>query len=719
MAGSNIADDIQLYKDNVCQASPLRSILIAVGCCVLLLGHSAANSSESNTLIELAQLSLEELLRYEVVSPTKSDTRLSETPGSVSVITYDQIRNSAAKSIPELLRSLPGIHVRWNPMVQSIEARSFGSNPFTSKVLLLIDGIPYNSWNKGGFPQHPGFDFFNLENVKHIEVIRGAGSALYGENALNAVINIVTLSGDEYRQTRIAAFSGDRNTQSLTLSHGTTLGENSSIFISARKDQGQLPTQFWRAQDAYTSGKDVFIKGKYRALQLSVYRREGKFDGFRQTVGPESAQASFRSIDNISQDINIVAANFQHQAESGAWTTQANASFANRHGTHCGGCHAGSQHQDFSKRIDHGYQAFGNVQLGIHNIPGHDLLIGGEIRRISAGDSFTQIPGSHGDMELTGYKKSALFLQDRISMLNEKLTVFAGLRYDSATSPSLFDDELFPRIAAVFKPSEKLTLRAGWSRAARYPSLTELCQNIVFFGAESETTPGTYPLFPPTNFKPNPDLKAESISSIEVGAEYHFSKNLTAKLDLFHNTNKNPIVMVYGRRTIGFENHPANAIAEGFELELRAEPTPIISSYLNWSYQNNRQKGAGTDSAGMPIEFTYSPRHKANFGLTYRISEGFSATLEGSWRGEHYAPQFWNRIVFNENRHVRLDDYAYINLKMRYRLPFNFGNTQQPLTLSIYAKDLGNERPMETVIGVNGEMPGREFFLSLEYELAN
>ena len=174
----------------------LQQVLFAALCALY------SHTSMASSLDQFLDLDLEELANYQVVTPTKTGMALSDAPGAITLITYDQIRRSSATTIPELLRLVPGVNVRWNPMVQTIDIRSFGSNPFTSKVLLMIDGIPYNSWNKGGFPQHPGFDFFNIENVKHLEIVRGAGSELYGENALNGVINIVTLSGEANQSRR-------------------------------------------------------------------------------------------------------------------------------------------------------------------------------------------------------------------------------------------------------------------------------------------------------------------------------------------------------------------------------------------------------------------------------------------------------------------------------------------------------------------------------------
>ncbi len=660
---------------------------------------------------ELEQLDIEGLQNFQVVAATKSATRLSETPGAVSVIPYDQIRQSGARTIPELLRRLPGVHVRWNPMVQSIEIRSFGSNSFTSKVLLLIDGVPYNSWNKGGFPQHPGFDFFNLENVKHIEVVRGPGSALYGENALNGVVNIVTLDGGEFDATRLSAYAGNRNTRSLTLSHGQRVGGDGSVFFSVRAENGQLPPGFWADEEAEAQGQDVFLKGRFGGWKLSYYRRQDRFDGFDEPIGPPVLGAGFRSVDEIKQSINIAAVNYDHLADSGAWSVNGSASYADRNGSNCASCHAATQSPEYDEKVDHGYQAIANLQLGVHHVANHEFLLGVELRKIAAGDSFDSQPLAQAQSIDTDYSKHALFVQDSVRLLDNKLKVVAGLRYDSQTGGELFDEEISPRIALVATPIDRLTLRAAWGRASRYPSFTELYQSTRFFGAES--APGVFPLFPPSNFIPNPDLEAETLESLELGIAWQFSDQLIARVDYFNNNIEDPIVVTYSGG-VGSENHPNDANVEGFEVDLRYDSGKRVSSYLNWSYQDSAQSGGGL-AGGRPIEFSYSPRHKINWGLTWRRGDNFTATLETAWRDKFVGPQFWYNIVFGSPEVFELDGYAYTDLMLRYRLPFR-GGGKRPLSLSFHAKNIGNATPIETVIGVNNELPGREFFLGLDYE---
>src|SRR5438045_6101354 len=98
----------------------------------------------------------EEQLKGEAA--TKTEIPISKAPSAVTVITAKQIRESGARTVPDLLRFVAGVNARWNPMTQTIDIRGFGENPFSNRVLLLLDGVPYNSGDTGGFPLSPAYD---------------------------------------------------------------------------------------------------------------------------------------------------------------------------------------------------------------------------------------------------------------------------------------------------------------------------------------------------------------------------------------------------------------------------------------------------------------------------------------------------------------------------------------------------------------------------------
>src|SRR5258705_8550989 len=176
-----------------------------------------AQTTQPKTIGEVALFGEEQL---KVEAATKTEIPISKAPSAVTVVTAKQISESGARSVPDLLRLVAGVNVRWNPMTQTIDMRGFGENPFANRVLMLIDGAPVNSGDTGGFPLSPAFDLFPIENIKRIEVVRGPGSSLYGENAFWGVVNIVTLSGEDLAGGAVEVAAGTRETRESTFLYG-------------------------------------------------------------------------------------------------------------------------------------------------------------------------------------------------------------------------------------------------------------------------------------------------------------------------------------------------------------------------------------------------------------------------------------------------------------------------------------------------------------------
>ena len=652
-------------------------------------------------------------------SATKTEIPLSEAPGSVKVIPYRRIQESGARTIPELLRLVPGVDVRWNPMVQTIDIRGFGQNPFTSRVLLLIDGVPYNSWNKGGFPQHPGLDFFGLENVKQIEVLRGSGSALYGENAFWGVINIVTLSGADLEGGRIEGTYGDLDTETLRLSYGRSVGDDGSILVSAKTLRSRLPTVFWAEEnESEVRARNLYVKGTYKSLELSYFHYEDELDGYSETIPievPGLPLPTFSSIDEVRQDVDIVALKLQHLFEQHKISVGGDLSYAKRDGSHCGACHAARQSPLFEDTdADHGDQLIADLRVGFHMLPSHDILVGVESRSLNSGGHADELGGRFGQRPILENDKIALYVQDRISLLDEKLSLVLGLRYDD--SSDLFDSEVSPRAAAVYTPRDGMVWRAGWNRAFRFPNFSELYQATWFFNVDFG--PFATPL---VNFFPNPFLQPESIETFEAGWEGRLSDDAALKLDLYHSTIDDYIVTAIDRQFLAggvsaltVENHPSGADVYGGELELTWDPSDRISLVSNYAYRDVDIDSQGVDSAGQDIEIVYAPKHKVNLGLYVGPFSGFRGSLEARWRDKRSTPSFWNIIRTQTDALGELPSDLVVDLKLSYELPIPVGRRASPLKISVYGKDLLDEAPEETVTGVDGHLVGRTFLASVE-----
>ena len=166
-----------------------------------------AGKAQKKAPIDLQQATLEELMDITVTSVSKREQKLSRTAAAVFVINQEDIRRSGATNIPDLLRMAPGVDVEQiDANTWAISIRGFNSR-FSNKVLLLIDGrTVYNPifsgvlWDQLGIP---------LEDIDRIEVIRGPGATVWGANAVNGVISIITKSSRDTKGWEATAGTGD------------------------------------------------------------------------------------------------------------------------------------------------------------------------------------------------------------------------------------------------------------------------------------------------------------------------------------------------------------------------------------------------------------------------------------------------------------------------------------------------------------------------------
>ncbi|HYC97066.1 TonB-dependent receptor [Brevundimonas sp.] len=171
---------------------------------------------------DLTRLSLEELSMVEVTSVSMRPEALADAAAAIYVISADDIRRSGATSLPEVLRLAPNLSVqRVNAVDYAISARGFNGFETSNKLLVLIDGRSlYSTLHSGVF--WDAHDVM-LQDVERIEVISGPGGALYGSNAMNGVINIITRTPHETRGTLLSAGAGDDDA-AFALRHGGDLG---------------------------------------------------------------------------------------------------------------------------------------------------------------------------------------------------------------------------------------------------------------------------------------------------------------------------------------------------------------------------------------------------------------------------------------------------------------------------------------------------------------
>ena len=194
-----------------------------LGGLAILLAFAPVPSLAALQVAELADLSLEQLSDIVVTSVSRREERLADAAASVFVIGAEDIRRSGATSLPEALRLAPNLQVaRINTHQYAITARGFNSTT-ANKLLVLVDGrTVYTPLYSGVFWDAQQV---MLEDVERIEVISGPGGTLWGANAVNGVINVITRSAEESQGTLVAAGAGNQE-RSAAARTGGKLGES-------------------------------------------------------------------------------------------------------------------------------------------------------------------------------------------------------------------------------------------------------------------------------------------------------------------------------------------------------------------------------------------------------------------------------------------------------------------------------------------------------------
>jgi iron complex outermembrane recepter protein len=180
---------------------------------------------------DLTQKSLEDLMSIEVTSVSKKEQKTSQAAAAIFVISHEDISHSGALNIPDLLRMVPGLDVaqidvgKW-----AISARGFNGQ-YSNKLLVLIDGRTVYSpifagvfWDSQNVP---------VDSIERIEVIRGPGAAVWGSNAVNGVINIITQSAKDTQGGNIAGGAGNASTGPETIRYGGKVRNLGAYRVSA------------------------------------------------------------------------------------------------------------------------------------------------------------------------------------------------------------------------------------------------------------------------------------------------------------------------------------------------------------------------------------------------------------------------------------------------------------------------------------------------------
>jgi iron complex outermembrane receptor protein len=425
----------------------------------------------------LADLSLAELGDIQVLSVSRQPERLAEAPSSIYVITNEQIRRAAATNLGEALRLAPNLQVaRINSVGYAITARGF-NNSLANKLLVMIDGrTVYTPLFSGVFWDQQDLV---LADIDRIEVVSGPGATLWGANAVNGVINVITRRAADTQGGYVSAGGGNFENQA-TVRYGGRLGDfghyrayaKTASLDATQRANGTSALDAWSRQQ-------VGFRADWDLGRDSVTLQADVADGRSQDRGA-AAGFTFGRIE--VSGANILGRWTRSLANGSELRVQSFFDHAERDDV----LFFRPRRNTFDIEVQHG-RAFND----------HDMLWGGGYRRSSddVGTGFitTFIPASR-DLDWAN-----AFIQDRIELRsNLETTIGFKLERNDYTGT-----ESLPSIRLAWQPAESRLVWAAASRAVRAPSRVD---RDVFF-------PGT----PPFIVVGGPNFQSEVAKVLELG----------------------------------------------------------------------------------------------------------------------------------------------------------------------------------------------------------
>lgn len=462
---------------------------------------------------DLINLSLEQLSNIEVTSVSKRSEKASEAAAAIFVVTQDDIRRSGAASIPDALRIVPGLSVAQSGSHQwAITSRGFGSQ-FANKLLVLIDGRSvYTPLFSGVYWDSQDL---MLEDIDRIEVIRGPGATLWGTNAVNGVINIITKSAKNTQGNYAAISAGNQDNAILRARSGFKASDDSYVRTYAKfSDRNEARTMTglgaqdtWnRAQSgfrsdgsssesvSYTVQGDVFHEGRSFLLRLPTLTSPyvNQVDD-RETVkgGNFLGRLSYRSSKDSDWTLQMYYDNVQRD------------NFVLN---------------DTRNTLDM------DLQQTWTGLAGHELVWGMGYRYImdhTLGTFYDRLsPASRQDDLVSA------FIQDKITLSPDDVFLTLGSKFERNDYTGF---ELQPSARLTWLIDNKRTWWASASHALRSPNR---------FSENGSLVLSVYPPSGPAAYVmtlPNPDAESEKLNAYETGIRFQAHESVSVDVSTFYN----------------------------------------------------------------------------------------------------------------------------------------------------------------------------------------
>jgi iron complex outermembrane recepter protein len=566
----------------------------------LVESHAPQETTE-NKSSDLLDMNLEQLSKQDVVVPSLStpvstvsrqESTVGRSPAAVFVVTPEMIRRSGAQTIPDVLRMVPGLQVaNVNQNSWAVSSRGFNDR-FANKLLVQIDGRVVYSPLWGGV--YWDAQEVILEDVERIEVVRGPGATVWGSNAVNGVINIITKDAQSTQGTLLNAGGGNVQRGFSSVRYGAAVNED----------------LHWRAY-----GKQFERGPGFSSIGEADDWRQGR-GGFRAdwTPGDDTITLQGDIYDGSSGTNQLLTTPVFPFQETVATDDELRGGNVLFRWARAYDEHTGSQFQCYYDNTQRHTSAFNedrdtvdfDYQYRFPLADRHELIAGCGYRR-----SEDETSGPFGFSLSTPSKLvewTNVFVQDEITLDEDRWYLTLGSKFEYMT---FSDWEVQPTARLLFLPSKRASCWASVSRAARSPTRTET--NMIYRNVISAAPP-TF-----TEMLGNPNLEPEDVVAYELGYRAAPADEFSWDAAVFYNDYHNLV----GSTVVG----PPFFSPPGFFV-----PLTVVNDH-------------GGETYGLELTSTWKPRCDWElFGAyTYLQLNLHDALFEGSSpHNQFYARSSWN-----------------------------------------------------------------------------
>jgi iron complex outermembrane receptor protein len=547
----------------------------------------------TNQSPNLTDMSLEQLMQIQVPvveTASKFEQKATEAPADATVITSDEIKKYGWRTLGDLLETVPGFYISYDRDYSYVGVSGVNLGDANNRILLLVNGHRIND-NLDDSAQVDSSFILDMDLIDRVEIIRGPGSVLYGNNAFFAVINVITRQGKDingvegsgtygsYDEGSGRATIGGQFTNSLQFLLSGTIYNNNGV--------GDLyfpEYQAWNNGIAHHMDADNF-QSFFGSVSYWDLTLEGGYIN-RQKINPTAVEASSfnNSLLQSIDDRSYVTLKYAHQFDGGwdvladVYYDQSDKELDYPYPANVSTVPYGGPEATFQQVREMGQWAGLEAQVNKKIFDKDTLTFGGEYRNdFEQNLNVTETGAAFGTAALESSRQNyAVFGQADVAIL-DNLHANAGVRYDEYGD---YTPDWSPRAALIYNPWQQSTFKFVYGTAFRDPNILEL----VLAGG-------------------NTDVKPEKISSYEFIYEQGINRYLRSSVMAYYNHMDNLI-------GLGESAVDANFNAETFGLEPSLEAKwKDFSARLSYSLQRteNRDTGAGLpDSPENMIKLNFS-----------------------------------------------------------------------------------------------------------------